>query len=166
VDETVRDIRIVHQVDGILGEVAPEVVVAAGRALWEAWCGDPSWAVPDVLLGLDAGGIPPTMAMTLASGVPYRLAWKVDLDLPDKLRFAEPHARRTDVFVYGDLADARILLVDDEVTTGGTLANLVRALRSAGATVVGAACLVEDTTGDGRRFLESLGVPLCALVTL
>jgi adenine phosphoribosyltransferase len=161
-----RDVRIVHELDGIAGQVQPAALLQAGRKLWEAWRCHPGFSMPDLLLGLDAGGIVPTVAVALASGLPYRLAWKLDLDLPDKHRFTEPHARRTRVFAYGDLAGTRVLLIDDEVTTGRTLASLVTVLRDAGAQVAGAACLIEDSTGNPRPLLESLGVPLCALTRI
>ena len=161
-----RDIRVVHELDGILDQVYPATLLRAGGALWEAWRCHPAFAAPDVLLGLDAGGILPTIAVALASDLPYRLAWKLDLDLPHKRRFTEPHARRTDVFTYGDLSGARVLIVDDEITTGNTLSNLVTVLRDAAVEVTGIACLVEDTTGNARPPMESLGVPLCTLTQL
>lgn len=161
-----RDVRIIHELDGIAGVVDPTALLQAGGSLWEAWLRHPGFCMPDLLLGLDAGGIVPTVAVALASGLPYRLAWKLDLDLPDKHRFTERHARRTRVFAYGDLAGARVLLIDDEVTTGRTLASLVTVLRNASAQVAGAACLIEDSTGSPRPLLESLGVPLCALTRI
>lgn len=161
-----RDVRIVHELDGILDQVPPSTLLQTGRALWEMWAKRPEFTRPHVLFGLDAGGILPTVAVALASGLPYRLAWKLDLDLPHKRRFTEPHARRTDVFSYGDLAGARVLIVDDEVTTGRTLANLIAVLRDADVEVTGVACLIEDTTGTARSLLESLGMPLCTLARL
>lgn len=165
----VRDERIVHELDGILGAVDPRRVGAVGAALWRQWTGGgvAAAAVPDLLLGLDAGGIPPTVAVSLASGVPYQLAWKLDLDLSEhKVRFVEPHARRTEVFCYAAVHGRTVLLVDDEVTTGRTLLNLVTALRGAGARVAGALCLVEDTGAGGRALLAGHGVALCALTSL
>jgi adenine phosphoribosyltransferase len=161
-----RGVRIVHELDGIDGQVQPAALVQAGSALWEAWRGHPGYSTPDLLLGLDAGGILPTIAVALASGVPYRLAWKLDLDLPDKHRFTESHARRTSVFAYGDLTGTRVLLIDDEVTSGRTLASLTVALRDAGAHVTGVGCLIEDASGRPRPLLESLGVPLCSLTQI
>jgi adenine phosphoribosyltransferase len=161
-----RDIRIVHELDGIVDQVDPSTLLWTGSALWDAWSRHPEFTGPDVLLGLDAGGILPTIALALASDLPYRLAWKLDLDLPHKLRFTEPHARRTEVFAYGDLTGARVLIVDDEITTGNTLTNLVTVLRDAAVDVTGIACLIEDTAGNARPLLDSLGVPLCTLTRL
>lgn len=161
-----RDVRIVHELDGILGPVDPQALLHAGGSLWAAWTRHPQYADSDLLLGLDAGGILPTVAVALASGLPYRLAWKLDLDLPGKRRFSEPHARRTDVFTYGDLAGTRVLVVDDEITTGETTGNLIAVLRDAGATVTGVACLVEDGSGGAQALLRQEGVPLCVLTRL
>jgi adenine phosphoribosyltransferase len=161
-----RDVRIVHELDGITADVDPKQLTDTGRALWAAWQRHPAYMAPDLLLGLDAGGFLPTVALALASGVPYRLAWKLDLDLPGQRRFAEPHANRTDVFTYADFAARKVLIVDDEITTGRTLANLVEVLRDADAIVTGVACLIEDTTGGGSIRLEDLGVPLCTLTRL
>lgn len=166
VPEHARSIRIVHDLDGIQHEVAPGVLTTTGDALWDTWTRDPAFTSPDLLLGLDAGGILPTVAVALASGLPYRLAWKLDLDLPDKARFSEPHANRTDVYAYGDLAGRRVLIVDDEITTGRTLAGLVQVLRDGGAHVTGIACLIEDTTGQARAIMDALGVPLCTLTRI
>jgi adenine phosphoribosyltransferase len=160
-----RDIRIVHELDGILDQVHPAALLRTGVALWEAWSRHPEFTAPDVLLGLDAGGILPTVAVALASDLPYRLAWKLDLELPDKRCFTESHARRTEVFTYG-VAGTRVLIVDDEITTGNTLASLVSVLRDSAVEVTGVACLVEDTSGNARPLLESVGVPLCTLTQL
>lgn len=161
-----RAVRVVHRLDGIEHDVPPDHVVYAGHSLWQAWQAHPAFRPADLIVGLDAGGIVPALAVALASRTPYRLAWKLDLDLPRKHVFHEPHARRREVFVYGELRGRRVLVVDDEVTTGQTITNLTAALCTAGADVVGVACLVEDTDGGGRSQLARQGLPLCALSTL
>jgi adenine phosphoribosyltransferase len=166
IPEHTRSVRIVHDLDGIQHEVAPSLLTATGGALWETWTRHPAFTEPDLILGLDAGGILPAVAVALASGLPYRLAWKLDLDLPCKARFSEPHARRTDVYTYGDLTGRRVLIVDDEITTGQTLVGLVRVLRDGGAHVTGIACLIEDTTGEAQAVMDNLEVPLCTLTRI
>jgi len=162
----VRPVRVMHALDGIEQEVPPAMVGEVGRALWENWQEHPGFRPHDLVLGLDAGGILPTVALASASGTPYRLTWRLDLDLPDKHVFLEPHSALPELYVYGSFQDRRVLIVDDEVTTGRTVANLTEVLTAVGADVVGVVCLVEDTAGGGRAFLTGIGMPLCALTKL
>lgn len=163
-----RPERVVHSLDGLEAAVAPQSLADTGRELWQTVQDQISDLLGpvDFLLGLDAGGILPTVAMSSASGLPYKIAWKLHLPLPGRIRFCEPHATRTDVFAYGIAHGQRIVLVDDEISTGRTLANLTVALREAGAVPLAAACLVEDTRYDARGGLGRLGMPLVALTRL
>jgi adenine phosphoribosyltransferase len=55
----------------------------------------------------------------------------------------------------------RVVLLDDLLATGGTLAAAVQLLRKVGAEVAGASTIVELTFLKGR---EKLDVPFCSLV--
>lgn len=162
----VRSDRVVHHLDGIEREVWPQTLVDVGARLWHKWRSSPDFQPPDLLVGLDAGGFVPTIAVSLASGAPYQLAWKLDLDIPNKRMFRELHASRPEVFFYGLAACRRVLIIDDEVTTGRTAASLAEVLRNAGADAVGVLCLVEEASRYGRLNLRHAGVPLCALTTI
>lgn len=168
VNGTARCERVVHGLDGLMEPVAAESIAEVGSRLWAA-CLDSlkkTAAEIDFILGLDSGGIVPTLCLAQAAGLPYKIAYKLRLDLPGAVRFVEPHAVRRDVYAYGIAPGQRILLVDDEITTGRTLANLARVLRRAGAEPVAAVCLVEDLRHDGRKVLDALDVPLVALTPL
>ena len=58
-------------------------------------------------------------------------------------------------------ADERVVVVDDIMTTGGSVHETIDAVRTAGATVVGAAVLVDRSGGNAR-----IDVPLYALWSL
>jgi adenine/guanine phosphoribosyltransferase-like PRPP-binding protein len=165
---TSRRERVIHSLDGLEDPVHPETLAAVGGLLWERLHAQLSYAdrTADFLLGLDAGGILPTLSLATVSRLPYKIAWKLHLPLKGAVRFREPHAMRTDVFAYGIAPGQRIILVDDEITTGQTLADLTRRLREAGAEPLAAACLVEDTTRGARALLDGLGLPLVSLTTI
>jgi adenine phosphoribosyltransferase len=57
-----------------------------------------------------------------------------------------------------DLAGRKILIIDDVLATGGTVAATVRLLGKAGAVVTGAAVLLELRALDGREKLQGLPV--------
>ncbi|MFG2407229.1 phosphoribosyltransferase [Streptomyces brevispora] len=160
--------RVIHSLDGLEDPVHPESLATIGADLWQRLqeqVPDGLGAV-DYLLGLDAGGILPTVSLSAAAHLPYKIAWKLHLPLDGAVRFSEPHAMRTDVFAYGITPRQRMVLVDDEITTGRTLADLTCRLREAGAVPLAAVCLVEDTTRGARDLLTGLGLPLVALTTI
>lgn len=167
VTEQQRAERIIHCLDGLEAPVTMDEVGTSGDQLWSR-CQltlDHLDRV-DFILGLDAGGIIPTLGMAMASGLPYKIAWKLDLPLRGAVRFTEPHAIRRDVHAYHIEPRQRILIVDDEVTTGMTLANLATALRSVGAEPIGAACLVEDVRHQARSRLAEADLDLVSLMTI
>ncbi|WP_432023218.1 phosphoribosyltransferase family protein [Streptomyces parvus] len=168
VGATSRRERVIHSLDGLEHPVHPDTLANTGADLWrllQEQVPDGLGSV-DFLLGLDAGGILPTVSLAGPAQLPYKIAWKLHLPLDGAVRFSEPHAMRTDVFAYGITPGQRIVIVDDEITTGRTLADLTRRLREAGAVPLAAACLVEDTTRGARDLLTDLGMPLVSLTTI
>lgn len=159
--------RIIHRLDGIEGPVTMDEVKATADELWSR-CQVTLDHLDriDFILGLDAGGIIPTLGLAAASGLPYKIAWKLDLPLHGAVHFTEPHAIRRDVHAYHIEPRQRILIVDDEVTTGMTLVNLAAALRRAGAEPIGAACLVEDIRQQARERLAAGDINLVSLMTI
>lgn len=57
-----------------------------------------------------------------------------------------------------ELAGRRVLVIDDVLATGGTLAAAVQLLRTAGASVTGAAVVLELSALDGRAKLPDVAV--------
>lgn len=167
VPETTRRERVVHSLDGLESPVRSVDLTDTGARLWLRTTEQlgPLGGL-DYALGLDAGGILPTVAISIASDLPYKIAWKLQLPLDGAVRFHEPHAIRPDVYAYGIEPGHRMLLVDDEVTTGRTLADLTRGLRAAGAHPIAAVCLVEDIRHNARALLAELDLPLVSLATL
>lgn len=158
--------RIVHDLDGIDQAVEPNRVLLTGSALWAAWLDHRPGVVPEVLVGLGTSGIIPTIAVAIASGLPYHLAWPYNHGAGGADPPPEPGTRRGELLASGRLRGRRVLVVDDHVIHGYTLASFISALRDEAADVVGVLCLVEDGSGTGRHRVESTGVSLCTVSTL
>jgi xanthine phosphoribosyltransferase len=60
----------------------------------------------------------------------------------------------------------KILIIDDFLASGATIAGLVRLAQTAGAEVVGIGTLVEKTFEGGRELLAYLNVPIHSLVSI
>ncbi len=78
----------------------------------------------------------------------------------------EPKQRGTNQLVEGAVVGSgtRVLLVDDVVTTGGSIQKAYAAVTELGATVAAAVTLVDR--GDvAREFFAAVGVPYCSVLT-
>jgi orotate phosphoribosyltransferase len=77
----------------------------------------------------------------------------------------EPKAHGTGKQVEGPLAAGdRVVIVEDTITTGGSAARAVEAVRREGAVPIGILALVDREEG-GREALEALGLEVRSLAT-
>ncbi len=119
---------------------------------------------PDFLAGIESRGFLFAAPLALKLGCGF-----VMLRKPGKLPGAvvgldyalEYGSDRIEVQADAIPAGARVVVVDDLLATGGTLAASIRLLRMLGAEVPAAAALIELTFLDGRKRLD---VPVEALL--
>jgi orotate phosphoribosyltransferase len=108
----------------------------------------------DRLAGMELGAVPLLVATALRTGHPYIVLRKA----------AREHGTRQ--AYEGEIPPgARVLLVEDVSTTGGSSLRSVEILRSAGATVDRVLVVVDRESGARER-LAAVGVRLEPLVTL
>ena len=100
----------------------------------------------DVVAGVETGGIP------IAAVIAYKLSKPMVYVRSRKKSFG------TGRVVEGSVEEgARVLVVDDVATTGGSLAHAAESIRGVGGDVVGAIVFVDRLQGAVRR-LSELGV--------
>lgn len=135
--------------DKYLFEADPTVLRAVAEHLREL--------VPvatEALAGLETGGIPLAVALSLATGRPARFVRKEAKKYGTK-KLAEG----------GPIDGLRLCVVEDVVTSGGQLASSVRDLRARGAVIEAAICVIDREAG-GPEALARDGVALRALFTM
>ncbi len=119
---------------------------------------------PERLIGIESRGFLVAAPLALHLGLGFTMVRKKD-KLP-----GETIAHEYDLEYGTDTveiqADAiapgqRVVVLDDLLATGGTMAASIELLRGGGADVRGAACIIELAFLDGRRRLD---VPVDALV--
>ena len=106
------------------------------------------------LAGMELGAVPLVVAVALRTGLPYVVIRKA----------AKAHGtqqRYEGEFVPGE----RVLVIEDVSTSGGSSAETIDVVRSAGGTVDRVLVVVDRESG-ARAKLASMGVTLDPLVTL
>jgi adenine phosphoribosyltransferase len=154
-----KDITPVLADHAALSEIV-EALAAAGRD-------ESGSTVVDAVVGMEARGfiLAAPVALALGAGfVPVRKAGK----LP-RAAYAESYDLeygQATLEMHEDALDpgARVLLVDDVLATGGTLAATVRLVERAGAVAVAASVLMELSFLAGRETIGDL--PLTSLLTV
>jgi adenine phosphoribosyltransferase len=112
---------------------------------------------PDLLAGIESRGFLVTAPLALALGCGFIMVRKRG-KLPGKTL---PHTYKLEygsdtIEIQDDAVKAgqRVVVLDDVLATGGTLGAAITLLRTAGADVRGAACIMELAFLEGRKRLD------------
>lgn len=128
---------------------------------------------PSKVLTAEISGIAPALMTAKYLGLPVVYARKQKpITMPDTvyLTLAPSHTkgRMVELIVSPEyLANGeRVLIIDDFLASGATIAGLARLAQSAGANLVGIGTLIEKTFEGGRELLSSLNIPIKSLVPI
>jgi len=118
----------------------------------------------DVILAPEAMGIPIAVPLSLELRIPYSVIRKRGYSLPGEVRVDQQTGySKGAMFVNGLSRGDRVAIVDDVLSTGGTLRAVVLALRSIGVEIVDVLVAVEK--GNAKERLEAeLGIGIKTLV--
>jgi len=158
------------KVDGFINhQVDAQLMLEAGRVLAERFRHTGATKV----LTAEISGIAPALTTALSLGIPVVYArQRKPITMPDAvfLTTAPSHTkgRQVELIVSPEYLGPgeRVLIIDDFLATGQTIAALVRLAVAAGATVVGIGTVIEKTFEGGRELLGELGVPIESLAII
>jgi len=151
-----------HQVDPLLME-------ACGKEFARLFAN----THPTKVLTAEISGIAPALMTGKFLGLPVVYARKhKPITMPDTvfLTLAPSHTkgRMVELIISPEYLknNERVLIIDDFLASGATIAGLVRLAETAGASLVGIGALIEKTFEGGRELLTPLNVPIEALVPI
>ncbi len=120
----------------------------------------------DVILAPEAMGIPLAVPVSLRLGIPYTVARKRSYGLEGELVLDQKTGYSKSLMtVNGITKGMRVTVVDDVVSTGGTLDALIRTLQEAGAVVVDVLVPVNKSSGTDI-VLKNTGVKVKTMVSV
>ena len=118
----------------------------------------------DMIVTIEALGIPLATALSLRTGKPFNIVRKKMYGLPGEVSLSQVTGySKNPLWINGLKAGDRVTVVDDVVSTGGTLWALVEALKSMQVKVVDILVVIEKT--DKRPEIErKISMPIKTLV--
>ncbi|MEW5748887.1 MAG: hypoxanthine/guanine phosphoribosyltransferase [Candidatus Thermoplasmatota archaeon] len=118
----------------------------------------------DTIVTIEALGIPLATALSLRTGKPFNVVRKKMYGLPGEVNLAQVTGySKATLFINGIQPGERVTIVDDVISTGGTLWALVEALKKMQVKVVDILVVLEKT--DKKSEIErKIGCPIKTLV--
>ncbi|MGB1491655.1 MAG: hypoxanthine/guanine phosphoribosyltransferase [Candidatus Poseidoniaceae archaeon] len=152
----------IHPLSDGVPQQSAELLAAARDLIHE----QVDWNNVDIILGIEAMGIPLATALSLASGKPLVVGRKRTYGLPGEFAIDQTTGYSKGEIYLNDIKKGdRILLVDDVVSTGGTLLPILKGIDEIQAIV--ADCWIIFEKGEGMNFVRNQGDwPLNSLVRI
>lgn len=165
--------RGILKVDGFINhQLDPQLTLAMGQEFARRFAAAGVTGITKIITA-EVSGIAPALTCGIMLNVPVVYARKtrpITMATGVYSASAPSHTKGgiTDLIVSPEylLPNDRVLLIDDFLATGKTIAALVRLVRQCGATLCGIGCLVEKSFELGRSELQDVGVPIVTLAVI
>jgi adenine phosphoribosyltransferase len=119
----------------------------------------------DVILTIEAMGIPIATALSLKTGIPFTIIRKRSYGLPGEVPIQQTTGYSSaNLFINGLKRGDRVVIVDDVVSTGGTLVAVVKALKLMNVQVK--KIIIAINKGNLTDIEQKTGMPIHALVNI
>ena len=119
----------------------------------------------DLIVTAETMGIPVATAISIKLGIPYTVVRKRKYNLPGEVDIAQRTGySKSSMYINGVKKGDRVVVVDDVLSTGGTMKAMLDALiNRIGCTVVDAAVIFGKNFMSGDEIFEEFGVKVKTL---
>jgi adenine phosphoribosyltransferase len=119
----------------------------------------------DRILTIEAMGIPLATSLSMRTGIPFSIIRKRQYALDGEIVISQKTGySRGELYVNAVKKGDKVLIVDDVISTGGTLLALMSALRDAGVKISDVVVVIER--GEGASRLRDMGFKVKTLVRI
>ena len=153
----------IHPITDGVPRMDPEVLKAITKLVVDRV----NWSKIDLVLGIEAMGLPLTAPLRMATGLPLIIARKRSYGLEGEVEIDQSTGYSKGAMYLNDLKKGeRIVILDDVLSTGGTLKAVIEGVRRAGAQVAEIVTVVEKGGGMKRLQEDYPGIRIQSLVRL
>jgi adenine phosphoribosyltransferase len=119
----------------------------------------------DRILTIEAMGIPLATSLSMRTGIPFSIIRKRQYALDGEIVISQKTGySKGEMYVNAVKRGDKVLIVDDVISTGGTLLALMSALRDAGVEISDVIVVIER--GEGASRLRDMGFKVKTLVRI
>jgi adenine phosphoribosyltransferase len=119
----------------------------------------------DKIVTIEAMGLPLGAALSTMTDIPFIIIRKRKYELPGEIAVHQATGySKGELYLNGIDKGDRVLIIDDVISTGGTMKAAIRALEQAGAIIQDIVVVIER--GDGKKVIEDMGYDVQTLITV
>lgn len=152
---------VVHPITDGIPQITPALLSEVSEEIRKQL---ETWLPFDKIVTMEAMGIPLASALSLKMGIPFNIIRKRTYGLPGEHHVKQQTGySKNDLFINGLHKGDKVVIVDDVLSTGGTLMAVLQALQSMGVIVKGA-CIAVDKGHISNTLTKETKVPIVSLV--
>ncbi|MFP4655924.1 MAG: hypoxanthine/guanine phosphoribosyltransferase [Methanohalobium sp.] len=119
----------------------------------------------DKIVSVEAMGIPIGTSLSLKTGIPLSIIRKRKYGLDGEIAVSQSTGySKGELYINGCEKGDRVIVVDDVISTGGTLKSIIKALLNTGVNICDVVVIIER--GDGVSELKETGIGVKTLIKI
>jgi adenine phosphoribosyltransferase len=124
------------------------------------------WGSIDKILTIESMGIPLATALSLELGIPFTIIRKRSYGFSDEICVTQKTGYSTaKLYINGVTNDEKVVIVDDLISTGGTLESVLLGLQQHNVDVKGVIIAV-NKGNEVKEIKKRFNIPIITLVTI
>jgi len=140
----------IHPITDGVPRLSPNVL----EAIIDLSCNLINWQDIDVILGIEAMGLPLLAPLSIRTGIPMVIARKRQYGLEGEIEISQETGYSKGSLFLNDIKPGeKIAIIDDVLSTGGTMKCIIEGVKKTGATIQNTIIVVEK--GKGMEKLKS-----------